>query len=114
MANSCCCTQRNLLHVHCPIFGTVLGLHVHFPIFGTVLGLHVHYPVFGTVLTKFRFSRQIFITFPIPNFTEILPVGAALIHADRQIGAATLEIKHTTLDDVTQMPENHSMNIYLL
>jgi hypothetical protein len=28
--------------------------------------------------------RQIFVLFPVTNFTKIRPVGTALIHADRQ------------------------------
>jgi len=46
------------------------------------VGLHVKCPMFCSHLGKFSVSRQIFKKFPVSNFTEILPFGAALIHAN--------------------------------
>ena len=38
--------------------------------------LQVNWPIFCPLLTKFGFSRQIFINSPIPNFAEIRPTGS--------------------------------------
>jgi hypothetical protein len=38
---------------------------------------------------KCRVSRQIFVKFPVQSFTKIHPVGAALLHADRQTDRQT-------------------------
>ena len=37
---------------------------------------------FCSIFTIFGFSRRIFLKPPIPNFTEIRPMAAALIHSD--------------------------------
>jgi hypothetical protein len=51
----------------------------------TYLCLYVNCPLFFPILTKSAVSRQIFIhdKSPIPNFTKISPLAAALMHADR-------------------------------
>jgi len=50
----------------------------------TYLGLHVKSPIFFLILIKFRFFFNRFSsTSPISNFTEMHPVGAALIRTDR-------------------------------
>ena len=42
---------------------------------------------FCPILNKFGFSRKVFPkSLPISNFTGICPVGAALMHTDRQTG----------------------------
>lgn len=48
----------------------------------TYLGLYVKCPK-CTPLTKSGVCQQIFIQFPIQNFTEMHPVGATRIHVDR-------------------------------
>jgi hypothetical protein len=45
------------------------------------LGLHKKSPIF---LSKFGFSQQVLINLPSVKAYEIRPVGAELIHADRQ------------------------------
>jgi hypothetical protein len=50
--------------------------------------------------------------FLTPNFKITLPVGSALIHEDRRTDATNV-ISVARLDDVTQVSEYHSMNIYL-
>jgi hypothetical protein len=40
--------------------------------------------IFCLILTKFGVYRQISKSFPVSNFKEIRPVGAAQIHADEQ------------------------------
>ena len=46
----------------------------------TYLGLHVKCPI----LTKFGVYRQILMNSPVSNLTEIRPVGAVHIYADRR------------------------------
>jgi hypothetical protein len=45
--------------------------------------INAKFPIFFSTLIKFGFLKS-FIKFPNLNFTEILPVGAAMIHADGQ------------------------------
>jgi hypothetical protein len=52
----------------------------------TCLGVHKNCPIFLTDLTKFGFSRQIFLRVPNYNLHEILSRGrrADTVHADKQ------------------------------
>jgi hypothetical protein len=52
------------------------------------LGLHVKCTILLPDFNQILISQWIFIKSPISNFTEILPVGVALIPLDRQMGPA--------------------------
>lgn len=49
-----------------------------------ILVLHAHTRYFCQIFNRIRIFRQILITFPIPNFMKLYPVGAEVIHAGRQ------------------------------